>query len=141
MVWAQRQALAKAFEATTYRAVIDGQAIEVRVHRRCPGLDGRLGSGSGWAWLTAVNPGGRQGDCDDNALRMTRLDALLATLNCRRWPAEAVADAGDWPTEPGFFVVGLNLATARELAGRFGQAAIVWGDGVNPARLEWLASP
>lgn len=141
MAESRRQALTRAFEATGYRGVIDGRPIEVRIHRRCPELDVRVGKGSGWAWLTAVNPGGDRGDAEDNAARLARLAAQLAALDCPCWPAEAVADAGDWPTEPGFFVAGLPLAEARELAGRFRQAAIVWGDGVNPARLEWLATP
>lgn len=40
----------------------------------------------------------------------------------------ALADAGDWPAEPGFLVIDAPLAAVVALAAQFGQAAIVCGD-------------
>jgi hypothetical protein len=134
-----RATLATAFAATTYRVELDGHRVAFRIGERCPDLDSR--TGGGWAWLTAVNPGARRLPAEANARRLRELAGRLASLGCPHWPAESSADAGDWPIEPGFVVAGLNLDAARALAGEFGQAAMVWGDGVNPARLEWLSTP
>ena len=136
-----RQALAQAFTQTAYRGVVAGERVDMRVGQRSAPLDARLAGDRGWAWLTAVNPvAERLGDAE-NAARLAALRALLASTAIECWPGEAVADDGSWPAEPGVILVNVSLDSALAIAADFGQAAILWGDGTNTARLEWTASP
>jgi hypothetical protein len=133
----ERAALAEAYCCSTYRTRIDGRAVTIRVGEPVPALAGY----GGWAWLTAVNPGSRPLPAAENAARLAALAQRLQDLGAPNWPADAVADDGGWPIEPGFVVAGIPLATARGLAVGFGQHAIVWGEAGLPSRLEWLPPP
>ncbi|HEY5762839.1 MAG TPA: DUF3293 domain-containing protein [Rhodocyclaceae bacterium] len=136
-----RRRLEQAFGQTCYRGVVAGERLELRVGQACPALDSRLTEGLGWAWLTAVNPGGESLPDAENAARLASLRAVLGGTRIECWPGEAVADDGSWPAEPGIVLVNVSLAAALAIAADFGQAAILWSDGGNPARLEWPASP
>lgn len=133
---AHRAALDAAYRRTDYRGTVAGQPVVARVGARCPPLDAI--AGAGWAWITAANPGSRPLTAEENAIRMGGLALRLQESGYRSWPAESAADDGGWPVEPGLFVVGLSRESARSLAVEFGQNAILWSDGVNPAQLEWL---
>ena len=73
--------------------------------------------------------------------RLASLRSVFGGAGIECWPGEAVADDGSWPSEPGIVLVNVSLAAALAIAADFGQAAILWSDGGNPARLEWTASP
>jgi hypothetical protein len=80
------------------------------------------------AIVTAYNPGSELLDATENRAANHRLLAALrgAGGECRPAIARGTGtDAEHW-TEPGFLVSGLDLAQVVEIAGRFGQNAIVW---------------
>ena len=136
-----RQALAQAFAQTSYHGIVAGERLELRVGQRCAALDSRLGSGLGWAWLTAMNPGAERLREAENVARLAALREVLGRTGIECWPGEAVADDGSWPAESGIVLVNVSLDAALAIAADFGQAAILWSDGGNPARLEWPAEP
>lgn len=136
-----RRELAQAFAQTRYRGIVAGERLELRVGQSCPQLDARLADGLGWAWLTAVNPAAESLPEAENAARLAALRTVLAGAGIECWPGESEADDGSWPTEPGVVLVNVSLAAALAIAADFGQAAILWSDNGNPARLEWPARP
>jgi hypothetical protein len=82
-----------------------------------------------WAIVSAHNPGACRLSPNDNDERDARLCERLRQAGWRHARSVALADAGDWPAEPGYFVVDAPLAALLALAADFGQAAIVCGEG------------
>ncbi|MDD5241978.1 MAG: DUF3293 domain-containing protein [Sulfuricella sp.] len=83
----------------------------------------------GAAFLTACNPGSVRcsGAENDRAQK-----ALLDDLHSQ--DLLAIGGVGrdmskNWPGEPSFLVLGLDLERARELAEKYRQNAFVWADG------------
>ena len=133
--------LAAAYRATTYRARLPDAVIDLRPDRLHPVLDRWLaGQGAAcWAFVTAVNPGSTRLDAAENGRRLARLAARLRADGYAFFAGESIADAGDWPDEPGFFVVGLGAAAALSLAECFGQNAVLVGAEAQPAGLLWAS--
>lgn len=131
--------LAAAYRATTYRARLPDAVVDLRPDRRHPALDRWLvGQGAScWAFVTAVNPGSVRLDAAENRRRLARLEAQLCAEGYAFFVGESIADAGDWPDEPGFFVVGLAARAALSLAECFGQNAVLVGADAQPAALLW----
>ena len=76
--------------------------------------------------------------CGENAMRHAVLQARIVERGLRHVPASNHADAGDWPVEPGYCVLGADEKELLELAAEFGQSAIVCGQSGNAvARLVW----
>jgi hypothetical protein len=73
--------------------------------------------------VTAANPGSTPLSAEDNERRNRRLEADVALLGVRSWPALGVAEAGDW-SEPGLAVDGLGREGAVTLGERYGQQAV-----------------
>jgi hypothetical protein len=90
-----------------------------------------------WAHVTACNPGlATRSPADNDSANQKLAD----TLRHRRYTVlagDGHDDSGRWPTEPAWFVVGIDEADARRLAREFGQWAIVTGRIREAARLVW----
>lgn len=136
------QRLDAAYRATTYRVAAPDGPIDLRVDARSLPLVALLRAcgASCWAYLAAVNPASQPLPPADNAARHGALQAVLEQGGHAVFAGEAIADAGDWPVEPGFLVCGLARHEAAALAGRFGQNAFLWGDGDGLVTLVWVAA-
>lgn len=138
-------ALQAAYGATAYRVWLPagglGEVVELRVGQACPALSRHLaGQPGGWMVITASNPGSRRLSAAENRARQEALAGLLRSLNLPFLAAENVADDGLWPVEPGFFVAApvLDRELARALGQRWGQLAVLYGDGPDgAAELLW----
>lgn len=131
--------LAAAFLATTYRVDAGGEVFALRIGVPDPafGCWLRKERVSCWGIVTACNPGGRLTPAD-NATRTDELRRRIVRLGWRHVPSCNVADAADWPDEPGFCVLDVGAAQLRMLAAVFGQSAIVFGEDGEGGRLIWL---
>ncbi|MFQ3591700.1 MAG: DUF3293 domain-containing protein, partial [Gemmataceae bacterium] len=72
------------------------------------------------------NPGSQWLTVEENRQRMHELEQQVAG----RWdylPAEGRSPDGQW-REPSLWIRGIERTQAIELAERFGQLALVWGD-------------
>lgn len=118
------------------------EAIDLRIGRRSAALDALLARhrATTWAFLTAVNPGSKRLDDDENRRRTRRLTAALARRGWPRRRGTGIDPAGRWPPEPSFLVLDADPDALVALASRYGQAAFVAGEVGRPARLVWLDS-
>ena len=130
-----------AYRRAFYRADAgEGPEIEIRVGKRTPALDALL-EGKGkrrWAFLTACNPGARRLGASENRVRSNALRISLRRRGFLFLEGRGGSDAGDWPEEASFLVVGIALSEAEQLRRRFGQDAFVTGLRGGLARL-WPA--
>lgn len=138
----QRARLDAAYRATTYRVAAPDGPIDLRVGARSAPLAAwlRARGAASWAYLAAVNPASRQLAPADNAARHAALQTALEQGGYDILAGEAIADAGDWPVEPGFLACGLGCHEAAVLAARFGQNAFLWGERDGVATLVWVAA-
>ncbi len=134
---ADRRALHDAYRATTYRATLDGERVEIRVGERTPRLEARLRARgvSDWAFVTAANPHASRLSDDENARRHADLVRAVESLAFASFAGESVADDGAWPPEQSLLILGIPEAAATALARGFAQEAIVAGALGEPARL------
>lgn len=125
--------LDSAFRATTYRAWIEGRAVDVRIGRVHPALDELIGHRS-WAVLTAWNPFSQAAGEAANAAAQQQLDRVIDGAGAERFRALGVADDGRWSEESRLVIV--DRALALRWGRDFGQWAIVTGVPGGEARLE-----
>lgn len=131
--------LADAYESTTYWVGAEPRPIGIRIGERAPALE-RLLARRGlthWAFVTACNPGSQLRAPWFNTGRHLALLQVLRRGGYGWLIALAQGDAGDWPSETGVLVPGMDAASARNLGRRFGQNAVVVGRRGQPARLLW----
>src|ERR1043166_1128961 len=81
-----------------------------------------------WTFLTACNPGSIRQPSAANAEHMARLEEAVHAAGFKFLSGEGVGRDGSWPPEPSLLILDIDEATARELARRYGQAAIVFGE-------------
>lgn len=107
-------ALRAAYLATEVFVDLDGERIDASVASR------RLGP---LFVLTAHNPASVELDDAENERRNAELQEDLVTDGVTFVPAIGRSPDGSW-FEPGFALVGVDLATANALGAKFGQNAI-----------------
>jgi hypothetical protein len=86
-------------------------------------------------FITAWNPRSEPTPQHENEVAMARLHRELAAMGLRWLRGEGIDPSGDWPGEPSLLVLGLDETAARELAGRFGQNALLCADAGAAPRL------
>jgi Protein of unknown function (DUF3293) len=120
-----------------YRANVRGEEIEIRVGKRTPALDGVLARKGKrrWAFLTACNPSARLLGPAENRVRTRALKSALRNAKYLFFAGKGGSDAGNWPGEESFLVVGIGQREADRLRRRFCQDAIVTGTRGGFARL------
>lgn len=130
--------LESAYRRAVYRVELSAP-VEVRVGARSPALDAALAAlgVESWAIVTADNPGSRRLPAGENRRRRRELAAALDRAGWWHLPACGLDPDGRWPPEPGWLVGNAPLAALSELAGGFGQAAILSGRVGDEARLIW----
>lgn len=132
-----RSELEPLFLRTRYRAFVAGSELVLRCGERHPWLDDVLRQHglSTWAFLTAWNPGGDLLPAGENRLRQTQLQERIQDAGLAFYPG--VGELDDW-SEESLLILGPSLTQVHDWASTFGQAAFVWGELDQPARLEWL---
>lgn len=118
------RALLAAYRATRWEVRLEEQTLELRVGRPAP-LPPALRPA---AVLTAWNPASELRSPARNRAAQRRLRAELDGLGLALLPARARGtgpDADLWD-EPGFLACAAPLAAVTDLAGRYGQNAILW---------------
>lgn len=78
------------------------------------------------ALITACNPRSRPTSAAENASAHDALCAAVARLGKAALPARGRDPVGEWPVEPGLFILDIAASDARLLAQRFDQHAFVW---------------
>src|SRR5918993_873083 len=120
-------ALREAYRRSEYRVDDAGYVLVLRVEvpsaelRACHEAFGVTCS----TFITAWNPHSVPSPLHDNEAALARLQSELASRRLRWLRGAGVDPAGEWPAEPSFLVFGLEEASARECAARFGQNAVV----------------
>lgn len=94
-----------------------------------------LFEGRPFAIITAHNPGSRRLSDEENARRHRELERLLRGRGYDLAPSVNRSPEGDW-VEEGLAVLGIGLEEALDIGRRFGQNAIVYGQGERVA-LAW----
>ena len=130
--------LLDAFRATVYRVRLsDGREFDLRIDAAAdwpdPPSDRPVGR---WMILTADNPAAEQRDDAANREARAELDAALAEARLPvRGTTRHIDPDGQWPEERGRLIEVRRFDDGLALARRFGQAAVVCGEGNGPARL------
>lgn len=97
-----------------------------------------LFGGRPFAVVTAHNPGSQRLSDEENARRHRELERVLCEGGYELAPSVGRSLEGDW-SEEGFTVFGIGLEEALAIGRRFGQNAIVYGQGERVA-LAWCES-
>ncbi len=126
------KALIFAYRNTTYRVLICGESIDIRIGCRQFRLDELL-CGKSWAFISACNPGSIRSS--DNPERHRALLEKLDGMGLEQYPGTGIPDRGDWLPEESVLVAGISELEAIRIGREFGQNAIVCGEGGKAARL------
>lgn len=86
-----------------------------------------------WAYMTAYNPLSHPLTCAENESRNAQLRSELSDFVVLEGEGQDLAM--QWEAEKSFFVAGIGLQAAKNLAQKFGQRAIVYGKRNEPAQL------
>jgi hypothetical protein len=132
-------ALAQAYERTTYWVAAKPQPIGLRVGGRPRTLHHVLAQQGAlcWAFVTAWNPRSARTPAWRNARYQRELKAWLKRRGLRWIAALGEGDDADWTPEPSFFVPGMSAREALRCARRFRQNAVVIGGLWGRAELIW----
>ena len=136
----QRGDLDPAYRATSY--FVDGPTgrFTIRVGAVSPEADALAAEHNvtTWAYLTAYNAGSVQASPEHNLARQRELEQAVTAAALPFFRGEGRGDDGAWPAEPSLLVLGIGEEDAAALARRFGQAAFVFGERGEAARLAWI---
>lgn len=137
--FSDRAYLDAAYRRTAYWVEAPDRYYAVHVDERHPKLDAFLaGFGhSSWALITACNPQSRLLGPPENQARAARLKTDVDVAGFLSFVATSFGWAGDWPPESGLLIVGITQANARDLARKFEQKALVFGESGCRASLLW----
>ena len=132
--------LEAAYRSCTYRVFLPGGEVDLRIGEANASLARWLAEegASSWVILTAHNPGSQQLDPAENAERQSQLECALLELNYTAFAGENVADENGWPKEESCFVPDVDQKNSLALAHRFGQNAVVFGEGDSFPHLIWV---
>ncbi|MEQ8790844.1 MAG: DUF3293 domain-containing protein [Pirellulaceae bacterium] len=129
--------LLAAYKATRFTAVVDGEAIEIRVGQVCPALNRYLEKTvhASWAFVTASNPASVELSAPENDDRHSQLKGDVAAMGYAFFEGEGVPESGDWEPEQSLLILGIPCDDAKQLGRKYGQNAIVAGRRSEPAAL------
>jgi len=87
------------------------------------------------AFITACNPASQPSSDTENAKRQADLAQTLKQRGFVFLDGIGQHPSNDWPGEPSFLVLGIDMASAKKLGNQFKQNAIIWNSGDNVPRL------
>jgi predicted Rossmann fold nucleotide-binding protein DprA/Smf involved in DNA uptake len=114
---------------------VEGIAEPIRIGQINQGVDKLLDQFrvSSWCFVTAWNPLSVEFGKKQNLARNQALKGDLS--NYQILEGEGRDINGEWQPERSFLVLGISLRTAKEIARKYGQRAIVFGQSGEPAAL------
>lgn len=133
--------LEAAFRATAYRVETPAGRFDLRVAQTLPAAFAswlEAQNVSFWGVVTAYNPASRRLPDDVNRQASVALFKAASVAGWRAFPACNLADAGDWPPEPGWLLLGGDEAGLCALARGFSQTAVLCAAAGEAPRLHWL---
>ena len=92
-----------------------------------------------WAFLTAYNPLGLELPASENKIRQAELIEILERAKYIYFNGHGIGDDGLWEPEPSIFVLDILRDTSINLAKRFSQNAILWGEKTLAPELIWCS--
>ena len=109
------------------RYTVDGFVHPIRIGRLSAEADALLAAHllEEWAYITAYNPLSVALPPAENEKR--NLELLNDVKQYIVLPGEGQGEEGTWPAEKSFFVAGITLDEAQQLAARYSQHAFVYG--------------
>jgi hypothetical protein len=121
--------LDQAFMETEYFVHAD-PAFKMHIGQHCPELASLMTEQETEcaAFITAWNPYSKQLSAKENEWRQQELKAQLKTRGLRFFDGVGKHPSNGWPGEQSFLIMNINHASAKALAGQFGQHAFVWVD-------------
>jgi len=136
----QPSELEQAYLATFYHIFVAAGRLTIRVGQCHPHVDQLLDEHDcrGWAYITAQNPGSVQLPDEENQRRQFELEEEVTQGGWQFYRGEGVGAHGNWPPEQSVLIVGIGKEEAVKLARRHGQAALVYGERGQQARLVWV---
>ena len=78
------------------------------------------------AFITACNPYSQTLTNEANRQRQAELASVLDAMGLTGYVGVGRHPDGNWPAEPSFLVLGIDLAGAQALGRRFDQNAVIW---------------
>lgn len=126
------ETLDRAYRAAIYEVDLAPGPCRFAIGETVPPLAGRP-----FALLTAFNPGLARPGEEENQRATERLESRLVSLAIEHRKGRGMSP-DKAHVEPSFALFGIDRERALELAREFGQAAIVWFDGVTAA-LAWTS--
>ena len=139
----QHAHLIASYRATCYEAQTPHGLLRIRIGEPCADLHLLLEEqgATEWAFISAYNPHSRPLKHTENQARHRQLLMELATRGLTFFEGEGIPDEPGWEPERSVLILGISTETARSLAQRFDQNAIVAGRLGRPATLVWCVSP
>lgn len=137
----QPSGLEQAYRATDYCVDAPEGRLVIRIgqqHRAVEPLLARHDCSS-WAYVTAHNPASQPHSAEHNQRRQRDLEEEVTRLGLPFYHGEAVAQAGNWPAEESLLILGIRRNQALDLAQRYGQAALLYGESGGSALLLWTS--
>ena len=133
-------ALDLAYRQTHYQVFSEEKTISVRVDNQNSMLDQlvRQHGHNRWALITAYNPYSQPLTALANQVRNKALAKKLWSIYWPIFRAVGQDDAGQWPSEESFFVIGIGEEDAMALGQKYEQNAILVGEVNHSPQLIWL---
>ena len=126
---AERAEMAAAYRSTAYMVDAPGAPIALRVDQPSPELDElleRFGQRD-WVFITGYNPRSEQVDPEENKRRHSALRERIDGMGLTAFEARGVDDEGEWPSEKGLVVLGLDRDAGTGLGRELEENAILVG--------------
>jgi hypothetical protein len=120
--------LIEAYRNTDYRCGVGAHGFTLRIGVRSEPL-ARLCASTGCAsavFITAYNPFSQTQSDAVNQAAHARLGADLHALGRPVFDGAGADPSGNWPVEPSYLVLGVDLDAAKTLGMQYQQNAIVW---------------
>jgi len=119
--------LVQAYLETDYQVLSDNP-FTLKVDVLCPALARlhQVHQVTCSAFVTACNPYSQQLNDTDNAKRQIELEQALIHRGFVLLNGVGQHPSNDWPGEPSYLVLGIDLDAAKILGNQFEQNAIIW---------------
>lgn len=122
--------LIQSYIAAHYQACTDSSTLTLHIGQHCEPLS-RLMKAFGMQcalYITAYNPYSQPQHTETNLAANHQLLNRLSYHSNHIFEGKSLDSRGEWPAEPSFLAIGIDLVTSRILGRQFSQNAIVWVD-------------
>ena len=129
--------LISAYKKSEYRVKAPELTCTIKIGQKCRELNSFLAqnNSSSWAFITAWNPHSQATAKELNQAQDQKLFNELKSLNLTALKGLGIDPQSDWPGEESWFITGISLSLAKELAKKYQQNAFVFGEKNKLAQL------